>query len=630
MKRTLSNILLAWTLILATGLGACTDDADDYADEIYRSLGGKADITFAIPKSATSRLSTTEAQINGTFNGIENIKLFAVETVTNSINDSAGVANSAYISQIENITDFSNFDNRETYSGVKIYRNIRFPAHDYRNIRYVFYGESAYASATGELNYSPVATPLTKLDDVRFSLTPYGEPTLLNEIANKIADVLNEIDSLATLVTQPLNNMVALKDSLLNADNVSHLGSNTHPISEYGLEVLLGYLYNEYRAMGYDVTDPNKLKALKALATYARGTNIDAYAATLLPKYKNFLGGYPQGAYFLTMGCNTYKTGNYASFSTRTDELYTDSINQIMKGIYCKPASLWYYGNGYLVDEDNGNSYENWINGKKNVYGSVTLDSIANPATSGSLAFSHSIHYGVAVAKSSITLTNCKVAEYFTSRVDQRFGVEIFTQGKDINVGNGELILTGIIFSNQRDSADYKFDPRTTSNDVSVFDTCLVGSTNITINGVYKPITVRGKALNASNEGVCYTTLLPSRKIESPLTDDSIKVALELVNNTGKIIIGKDNTTLEPIKQGATFYIIGKFKYSEGTILAGAAPNRIFQSDYYTNINMTLGDLTEANLYGTIPDLRHIVASIAISVDLTWNNGDYYRPTMGK
>ena len=91
---------------------------------------------------------------------------------------------------------------------------------------------------------------------------------------------------------------------------------------------------------------------------------------------------------------------------------------------------------------------------------------------------------------------------------------------------------------------------------------------------------------------------------------ESVKFALELVNNTGKAFTGIDGM----IPNGAKFYLIGQLDPK-----SGKANNRVFEQAYNTKANVTINSLSRA--YNGIPDLENPKLELGLSVKLEWTEG---------
>ena len=135
-------------------------------------------------------------------------------------------------------------------------------------------------------------------------------------------------------------------------------------------------------------------------------------------------------------------------------------------------------------------------------------------------------------------------------------------------------------------------------------------------------------------------------------------VALELVNNTGRDIYGRDNK----IPNGGTFYLAGKLdpdaRPASMTDVSDAAykadkslgitwpahyalppydtdgstlkQRRVFMQDYMTIANFVLSKKSLQNAYVTVPDLRSLQISLGMSVDLEWQTGLTFDVILGQ
>ena len=140
-----------------------------------------------------------------------------------------------------------------------------------------------------------------------------------------------------------------------------------------------------------------------------------------------------------------------------------------------------------------------------------------------------------------------------------------------------------------------------------------------------------------------------------------VYIALEFVNNSGVDFWGLNNL----IRNGVTFYITGKLdpdvataeKLAElGTDVDGYAANkslgitwptkyalppyavdgstikerRVFIQDYMTQANFTIGETSLQSALIAVPDLRSTQISLGLSVDLEWQGGLVFEPTLGQ
>jgi len=140
-----------------------------------------------------------------------------------------------------------------------------------------------------------------------------------------------------------------------------------------------------------------------------------------------------------------------------------------------------------------------------------------------------------------------------------------------------------------------------------------------------------------------------------------VYIALEFVNNSGKDFWGRNNL----IRNGATFYITGKLDPDVATAAKLAAlsktadeyaadkslgitwpekyalppyatngstikERRVFIQDYMTEANFTIGENSLQSALIAVPDLRSTQISLGLSVDLEWQGGLVFEPTLGQ
>lgn len=625
MKKYFTYRLFTFTMLLLTAAMycSCTDNEALNAgtDNENTDFDGKVQVAFAIPQSAASRLTAEEVQADNTFRGFEYVffgfKLFDELDSPTLTGDS-----SLYIAQLSN-GNFDALDVTENESGVISIIDVQLTRSSYDSVRYVMYCNSRYNEAINRSTLLPNV-------DGRFGyfsqlyefgvMLHYCTAPALTSLANAIKEVFDEMDSVCTIA--PLLNEV--KDSLTTGSyELGNVKYKLNAISENGVENLLAYLAFQYEAAGLNISTSTtfpKLRKIVDIFSLSPGR----YYASIKNAYKGLWGGYPKGCYFLKLGVSNGT--NTAEFVTRTDNLYAASGDTLMRDAYCIPPGLWYYASGFMVERDTAYSINSW---KSNggIYNNVTLDDMADPRNTPSLAFSHSLQYGCGVAKTSVELDNTTISTSYYSNGS-------YTQGAALTIDDDQLICTGILFGNQYLLSDYKFDPKTHDNQsplVTVYDTCMVNGVDTVAEGEVKINPVRGRMLKkGANNNICYTTLLPSREITASLPDDTIQIALELVNNTGRSLIGKNLEDQEVIAPGSTFYIMGNLIYSEATNAPPHNADRLFKADYTTNITLPLGDLTNANLYATVPEMQNLIATTALHVDVTWTAGDVYNFDMGK
>ena len=109
-----------------------------------------------------------------------------------------------------------------------------------------------------------------------------------------------------------------------------------------------------------------------------------------------------------------------------------------------------------------------------------------------------------------------------------------------------------------------------------------------------------------------YTLVFDNKKTGA---ENSVYVAIELKNKSGKDFYGKDGI----IQKDAMFYLVGKLDPNKEGLTKPAGVNRVFMQDYVTTANFNITSLKDA--YNCIPDLRTSGINVGLAVDLSWKTG---------
>jgi hypothetical protein len=167
------------------------------------------------------------------------------------------------------------------------------------------------------------------------------------------------------------------------------------------------------------------------------------------------------------------------------------------------------------------------------------------------------------------------------------------------------LAVTGILIVGQGD-VYWKFHPAAAGTNV-FYDNVWAGTT---------PATTTAPTVNN------YTLVLETPGIPTPgsapvadTNDEVVRVAVELENG-GDDFFGIND---ELIPSGTRFYLVAELKVSSSWTTD--MPKKIFQQDYKTTANFTIGENSLCKAYNTIPDLRTPKLELGLAVDLTWQPG---------
>lgn len=296
---------------------------------------------------------------------------------------------------------------------------------------------------------------------------------------------------------------------------------------------------------------------------------------------------------------------------------------------YMYPAELCYFGNSPIrvtsdphVKTEYPDGAANWDNDDnwKTTYtaGNNTVDWKKNGAvqsTTRSVAMQENINYGTAMLKTTIAYAN-----NVTNLKDNNSGIHTGEADNTIAVSGSPFTLTGILVGGQPQTVGWNYIVKTTGDDDPFV--CMVYDNDLPSTAIPTP---------AGNEN--YTMVWDN--FTTAATQNTVYVALELTNNSGKDFWGMNNL----IRNGAAFYLIGKLDPSEGGTItwptkyalppyndSGATIQtpRVFIQDFMTTAKFVIGEESLKTALVSVPDLRASHLSLGLSVDLSWSQGLNY------
>lgn len=297
------------------------------------------------------------------------------------------------------------------------------------------------------------------------------------------------------------------------------------------------------------------------------------------------------------------------------DETDLAAINR-----YVYPASLYYMAESTIKTStqsqaDVYDGEKTWTEVLENYDSDTGSDAIRS--STRSIALENPVNYAVG---------------RFDVKVKAASGGTNTTQIKDAKDGTvllSDLELTGVLVGQQR-SSNWQFEAKNDSYEYIIYDNVKKSC------GKTFSITTSDPADNSFTENVSTGTVtygtqnydhvlvFPTRKyIKSGTTssgDQKVKVVLEF-RNKGPEFVGKDGR----IPTGCKFYLIGELDMDK---ISGENKkiDYIFQKDYITTANFTIGNLKKA--IRAIPDLRNPEIELGLSVDLHWEQGNIFNPVI--
>lgn len=312
---------------------------------------------------------------------------------------------------------------------------------------------------------------------------------------------------------------------------------------------------------------------------------------------------------------------------------------------YMYPAELCYFGNSPIrvtsdshVKTDYPDGAANWDNDDnwKTTYASGnntvdwTKDGVVS-STTRSVAMQENINYGTAMLKTTIAY-----ATGVLNLKDNNSGIHTGEADNTIAVSGSPLTLTGVLIGGQPQTVGWNYIFKSTGGDPYI---CMVYDNDLPSTAIPTPTNNDNYTMVWDN----YTT---------NATQNTVYVALELTNNSGKDFWGMNNL----IRNGSSFYLIGKLdpdvtsaenlatlgktadQFAADKTLGITWPTkyalppydgsgntvkvrRVFIQDFMTTANFIIGENSLKQALVSVPDLRASHLSLGLSVDLSWSAG---------
>lgn len=319
----------------------------------------------------------------------------------------------------------------------------------------------------------------------------------------------------------------------------------------------------------------------------------------------------------------TYAMGG----STTTTDAF-DPLN------YVYPAELCYFGNSPIrVTNDTkvANDYPDGVaewNNSSNWNGWTTGGHVLS--TTRSVAMQYNINYGTALLETTIRYGANVLQDNNANIQKQRSGATEENNQIDVSANDTHFQLTGILVGGQEPEVGWNYLAKSTTPGFGsmVYDN--VGAVNIP---------KATAAIGGDKSATCYTLLWDNwQESQKNQKQRDVYVALEFKNNSAGFW-GENNF----IRNGATFYIVGKLDPNEGRSTTDLSEGitwptnqalppydndgstikqrRVFIQDYMTTANFVIGPTSLQHALVAVPDLRSGQISLGLSVDLKWQTG---------
>ena len=613
MKKTNRMLIFAACFVAGLLMTACSTTDDAEGEELEQGVV-KAEFTISFPKQMGSftrqGIDIVQGQPTPVFRGLQNIELRPFHVTADAVAPGTTIPSMISLGSSTTTSGYTlASDALYTNSKSHLYKDISVPI---GTRSFIFYGMAMNAAATATASANAVNGVLEKkedgttLADITFSPKPiYTEESTHQEaqdIAKYLTNVANAgVGGETTLTLFP--NLKNVKTGSWNSVKavVQQIYSTIYEqVAEGNLQdaivkAMLKQTWGEVEyTFAHVVTDTQNKKAL----SFAEQEGDNNFKTFTFPKNVNL----PDGAVYIR-----WNTNKFEPIATDNHGLNIATLDK-----YVYPPSLYFFGLSDIktVAASMQSAYNN-----TNTWAQILAAYDAVPAENKSTV----------VQSTTQSIAIVKEVQYAVGRLDVSVTAD-GTSGNELkdNADNyitfdeDDFPVTGIIVANQR-PVDYKFETGT-GTQYTIYDSQVFGVTGTSDTYLYPG----AASPNKTHTLVLQTPIVDPNKqgTDAGKTDDNanVKIAIEFMNNSGKLFVGKDNEIIYP---NTKFYLIGTLVPDKNTTQTLKDNTTIikqaFVQDYVTTANFKVKTLQ--NAYNLLPDMRTPNLEIGMSVDLTWETG---------
>ena len=653
MNRINNYVLNGAIALLSTaGLVACSS-SDDVSDApVNPTYDGKSVKTqFAINIGSASKTSTrmtadNTQNNNGNFLGMENIYLVPLIESTSSTVPSNNSAVTKVI-PLDGVTNTSNISSSDALSSSQsstVYNDVNIPI---GTNNFLFYGTSPMgnnnetkfkqgsliqtlsSSIEQSVKVNDFAFKLDKIPTITLSSPKSAFVTYLKEIAAVVANVnsvstrwcdlrisASEGGSAVSLdektLAQAYKDFTSLKAGSANAilETAHRLYDVCYPISNNS--------ESEYKNFAQAIIDKIKNNNGTITTTYTEPQGIEnnsklEYSTSTSTNYTEFptTQGFPDGSMVLSWTDTKPAVPSYIDVTTAAGE----NSNNMKISSLAFPVPVAYYCNTPLRASTDAasttwpNTTDSW-----DTWSVTGFNDDVVKSTTRKIALRNNINYGVACLKTKVSCNQEILLDHKNNSIQTVKTQDYAAKG---------FPITGIIIGAQPETVGWNYITTGSTNEGTIYDKDMVDGMLAASETVQNPT---------------YNYTLVFDNFHSGNVQDNVKVAIELVNNTGVDFVGIDNNI---VAAGQKFYLVGELDLTnksltwptyndtqgqntlpesyQGRYPVESSKLRVFIQDYTTTADFTINSLK--NAYVTIPDLRATKLQLGLSVDLDWQSG---------
>ena len=630
MKKINHYVLNGAIALLSTaGFVACSSSDDVTDAPVNPSYDGKSVKTqFAINianESSKTRMTAENTQNNANFLGMDNIYLIPFVEIPTESKYVDGIQTGStpktskeytFPSDVLKLTPISNteIDNSTDNKNYKIYNDVSIPV---GTKNFLFYGTGPMTDKVknGALTVADISsTSGNTTNKIKFSLvdiaTTDGANNTLTTVSGDFAAYLTTIanatgwaeltsnddatlyEARIKLIDNPSNGGVrgvsatALKQIVQDIVTLAYPKQTPNGSRETAVSKVADAICAAVKVKYFDISDATGSEG----KVDWKSTGVEETIKTF-PRDLNI----PDGAMLMTWNNTENKfeaTANPSMGTTTGSSPFINFYNLTY------PACIAYRANTPLAAKNEevstwSTQYDSWesYDWTTQGWGQEVL------VTTRSIALQNNIQYGVAQLEATVIAASNLLNDNSDNNM--------------VSVTANAFPVKGILIGGQKSDVNWEYLPNTSASDKVVYDS--------DINNIN---------LTTTESSPFYTLLFDSYTTGLKANQNTIRIALELENNSGADFKGIDGV----VAAGQRFYLLAELdpKASSG-VTAISWPNtnpnrfpqfgidRTFVQDFKTKVKFTVRTLK--NAYVTIPDLRSIKLKLGLSVDLQWQSG---------
>lgn len=592
MKKLNSFFLMGSVALAGLGvMSSCSsDDLGTDSTNITDNKAVKTQFALNIPRAnGGTRMSAENTQVSGNFLGMEDILLYSF-----SEEPAAGGTSTDQIP-----LDIKGISSSQSS---KIFTDVAIPI---GTTNFLFYGHGPQGTekVTNTNNFVKGVLKFTTEDN---------DQTSVDAIKANLVPLRGTDNNSKTALLEVLNDVVSVK-SWNSQDESTELGKlYKHFIklkagSANSIRLALQSLYNNVSGGVLNGNSIAEAIRTKIKTYFAATQNPDnSYKLTYITTFKGNKEypnniNLPDGAVQVTFN-ETSSTFSYDENASLTGSGVLDASK------ICFPSSIYYFCSSDLAATadvlDNTKwptTTTDWTSVIKAPWLKQGSSELADgwtgkvQATTRSIAMRQNINYGVASLKTTVKCNQARLEDNNDPNKNNVFNNDNFTGFVDVPTDGFEV--TGLLIGGQPTEVGFNFLPKKPSE----FTYTIYDKVNI-------KATTTGSNAN-------YTIVLPNDKGRGETDQETVNVAIELVNNSDADFRGADGI----VPAGGKFYLVGQLKPGTAKNKADFTNPAVFMRDYQTTLSLNIKSL--ANAYNTIPDLRSTKLQFGLSVDLEWKAG---------